>query len=71
MVNFLNIEISVEVTANCHLSCEYRGAAHNTCNISAKHPDFIPVISPNQSGYDSHVFSRNLFQREMEKFSSR
>ncbi|XP_065650921.1 uncharacterized protein LOC136079131 [Hydra vulgaris] len=38
----------------------YRGAAHNSCNLKYKIPDFFPVLFHNLSGYDSHLFIKKL-----------
>ena len=43
-----------------HLTGKYRGAAHNSCNLNYKIPKHIPVIFHNLSGYDAHLFIKNL-----------
>ena len=37
-----------------------RGAAHNVCNFRYKIPDHIPIVFHNLSGYDTHLFIREL-----------
>ena len=48
------------VRDHCHLTGIYRGAAHNKCNLQYRKPKFIPVMFHNLSGYDSHLFIKNL-----------
>ena len=48
------------VRDHCHLTGTYRGAAHNKCNLQYRMPKFIPVMFHNLSGYDSHLFIKNL-----------
>ena len=45
---------------HCHFTGKYRGAAHNSCNLKYKKPNFTPVIFHNLTGYDSHLFVKNL-----------
>ena len=49
-----------KVRDHCHFTGRYRGAAHNSCNLKYKKPKFIPVVFHNLSGYDSHLFIKNL-----------
>ena len=49
-----------KVRDHCHFTGRYRGAAHNKCNLEYKKPKFIPVVFHNLSGYDSHLFIKNL-----------
>ena len=53
-------EKDVKVRDHCHFTGKFRGAAHNSCNLKAKNPKFIPVIFHNLSGYDAHLFVKNL-----------
>ena len=49
-----------KVRDHCHYSGLYRGAAHSSCNLKYKIPNYIPVIFHNLAGYDSHLFIREL-----------
>ena len=49
-----------KVKDHCHYTGRYRGAAHNKCNLDYRKPDFTPVVFHNLSGYDSHLFIKNL-----------
>ena len=49
-----------KVRDHCHYSGLYRGAAHSSCNLQYKIPNYIPVIFHNLAGYDAHLFIREL-----------
>ena len=49
-----------KVRDHCHFTGKFRGAAHNICNLQFKKPKFTPVIFHNLSGYDVHLFVKNL-----------
>ena len=49
-----------KVRDHCHFTGRYRGAAHNSCNLKYRKPNFTPVVFNNLSGYDSHLFIKNL-----------
>jgi len=60
---------SFELAEICHISEEklgndltgdYRGVAHNNCNLNYKIPKFYPVFIHNLSGYDAHLFIKNV-----------
>ena len=53
-----------KVRDHCHFTGKYRGAAHAKCNLQFKKPKFTPVIFDNLSGYDAHLFVKNLGKSE-------
>ena len=52
-----------KVRDHCHYTGEYRGAAHNNCNLKYKIPDHFPIVFHNLSGYDAHLFIKELGRR--------
>ena len=50
----------VKVRDHCHFTGRYRGAAHNSCNLKYRKPNFTPATFHNLSGYDIHLFIKNL-----------
>jgi hypothetical protein len=54
------------VRDHCHITGKYRGPAHNSCNLLARNPKFLPVFLHNLSGYDSHFLIRELGSVEAE-----
>lgn len=56
------LESDVKVRDHCHLTGKKRpGAAHSNCNLNFKLPKYIPVYFHNLSGYDAHLFIKNLY----------
>ena len=49
-----------KVRDHCHYTGSYRGPAHKLCNLRYRVPSYIPVIFHNLSGYDSHLFIREI-----------
>ena len=55
-----NDDKDVKVRDHCHFTSRYRGAAHNSCNLNYRKPNFTPIAFHNLSGYDSHLFIKEL-----------
>ena len=49
-----------KVRDHCHYTGHYRGPAHSLCNLRYRIPSYIPVIFHNLSGYDAHLFIKEL-----------
>ena len=61
-----------------HLTGDYRGAAHNECNLALKYKKVndrmefsfvIPVVFHNLRGYDAHVLMESLGKYKKRKLS--
>ena len=52
-----------KVRDHCHYTGLYRGVAHNNCNLKYRIPDNIPIVFHNLSGYDAHLFIKELGRR--------
>ena len=63
MKPFDNPEKNWKVRDHCHYTGLYRGAAHNNCNLKYKIPKHIPIVFHNLSGYDAHLFIRQLGEK--------
>ena len=50
----------LKVRDHCHYTGRYRGPAHSLCNLRYRIPSYIPVIFHNLSGYDAHLFIKEL-----------
>ena len=53
-----------KVRDHCHFTGQYRGAAHNKCNLMCKKPKVLPVIFHNLQGCDAHLFIKQLARLE-------
>ena len=49
-----------KVRDHCHFTGRYRAAAHKKCSFLYRKPNFTPVVFHNLSGYDTHLFVKNL-----------
>ena len=47
----------------------YRGAAHNACNLNYKNPSYIPVIFHNLRGYYGHLIMSGISESQPRKIS--
>ena len=52
-----------KVRDHCHYISLYRRAAHNNCYLKYRVPDHIPIVFHNLSGYDAHLFIKELGRR--------
>ena len=50
----------LKVRDHCHFTGEYRGAAHNSCNLQCRKPSILSVMFRSLQGYDSHLFIKQL-----------
>lgn len=51
---------NIKVRDHCHYTGRYRGPAHKNCNLRFKIPTYIPIVFHNLSGYDAHLFIKEL-----------
>ena len=49
-----------KVRDHCHYTGRYRGAPHRNCSLQYKIPSYIPIVFHNLSGYDAHLFIKEL-----------
>ena len=50
----------VRVRDHCHITGQYRGSAHQDCNLNFRLTYKIPVIFHNLRGYDSHFIMQEI-----------
>ena len=53
-------ENDFKVRDHNHLTGEYRGPAHRSCNLQIREPKFVPIIMHNLSKYDAHLFVKDF-----------
>ena len=53
-----------KVRDHCHFTGQFRGAAHNKCNLMCRKPKILPVIFHNLQGYDAHLFIKQISKIE-------
>ena len=53
-------QTNLKVRDHCHYTDLYRGPVHSLCNLRYKIPSYILVVFHNLSGYDAHLFIREL-----------
>ena len=65
---FGNSKKGPKVHDHCHYTGCYRGPVHRNCNLMHRIPSYIPVVFHNLSGYDTHLFIKELGKnsRDME-----
>ena len=49
-----------KIRDHCHYTGHHRGPAHSMCNLRYNVSSFIPVVFHNLSGYDAHMFIKEL-----------
>ena len=49
-----------KVRDHCHYTGRYRGPTHRNCNLRYRNPSYIPIAFHNLSGYDVHLFIKQL-----------
>ena len=52
-----------KVRDHCHYTGSYRGAVHNNCDLKYRIPHHIPIVFHNLSGYDVHLFIKEIGRR--------
>ena len=60
-----------KVRDHCHFAEKYRGTARDYCNKNYQIPNIFPVIFHNLTGYDSHIFIKNLGLSETSAMGSK
>ena len=55
-----------KVRDHCDYTGCYRGPAHRNCNLRYRIPHYMPVVFHNLSGYDTHLFIKELGVRSSD-----
>ena len=55
------------VRDHCHVTGNFRGIAHQSCNLQCSKTNAIPIIMHNMGKYDSHLFIRALARSNDQK----
>ena len=58
-----------KVRNHCHYTGEYRGAAHNICNLKYGAPKKIPIAFDNGSNYINHFIMKELAEEFKKQFT--
>lgn len=53
-------DTDIKAFDHCHLTGLFRGAAHQSCNLNYRVPNFIPVVFHNLTNFDSKFFIQKL-----------
>ena len=56
----LKIKKYCKVRDHCNYTDEYRGAAHNICNLKYSMPKQIPIVFHKGSNYDYHFIIKKF-----------
>ena len=65
--NIKNLNKGYKVKDHCHWSGNYRGPAHNLCNLKMRKFRKIPCFFHNFAGYDSHLLVRGFNSNLIKK----
>lgn len=59
----------IKVHDHDHSFGNFRGWAHQNCNLNYKNSYFLPLIIHNLSGYDSHIILKNITPQTAKRIS--
>ena len=55
-----------KVRDHCHVTCKFRGAAHNKRNLKLRIPRKLLIIFHNLKGYDGHIIFKELHNFDVD-----